>query len=85
MVNLVRGRRSFYCKLGKEASTVQFDETGDKFFMVVDEKISVHESEDAKLICELDNRKRVLCAAPGAVCPVSLPRFVNSISLCMSF
>ncbi|KAK4440191.1 p21-activated protein kinase-interacting protein 1-like [Sesamum alatum] len=66
MVNLVRGRRSFYCKLSKEASIVQFDETGEKFFMVVDEKVSVHESEDAKLIVELDNRKRVLCAAPGA-------------------
>ncbi|CAA3014566.1 p21-activated kinase-interacting 1-like [Olea europaea subsp. europaea] len=33
--------------------------------MVADEKISLHESEDAKLIFELDNRKRVLCAAPG--------------------
>ncbi|PIN10688.1 WD40 repeat-containing protein [Handroanthus impetiginosus] len=65
MVNLVRGRRSFYCKLSKEASIVQFDGTGEKFFMVVDEKISVHESEDAKLIFELDNNKRVLCAAPG--------------------
>lgn len=85
MVNLVRGRRSFYCKLSKEASIVQFDETGEKFLMVVDEKISVHESEDAKLICELDNRKRVLCAAPGAVRPVSLTRFFNSISLYISF
>ncbi|KAK6150083.1 hypothetical protein DH2020_017608 [Rehmannia glutinosa] len=65
MVNLVRGRRSFYCKLGKEASIVQFDETGQNFFMVVDEKIGVHESEDAKLIFELDNKKRVLCAVPG--------------------
>ncbi|KAG8385256.1 hypothetical protein BUALT_Bualt03G0023100 [Buddleja alternifolia] len=66
MVNLVRGRRSFYCRLNKESSIVQFDETGEKFFMVVDEKISVHESEDAKLILELDNKKRVLCASPGA-------------------
>ncbi|KAI3455977.1 hypothetical protein Pfo_012640 [Paulownia fortunei] len=55
MVNLVRGRRSFYCKLSKEAN----------FFMAVDEKISVHESEDARLIIELDNKKRVLCAVPG--------------------
>ncbi|PIN18976.1 WD40 repeat-containing protein [Handroanthus impetiginosus] len=66
MVNLVRGRWSFYCKLSKEASIVQFDGTGKKFFMVVDEKISVHESEDAKLIFKLDNNKRVLCAALGA-------------------
>ncbi|XP_073048233.1 uncharacterized protein [Primulina eburnea] len=66
MVNLVRGRRSFYCRLNKESSIVQFDGTGDKFFMVVDEKITVHESEDAKLIFELDNGKKVLCAAPGS-------------------
>lgn len=65
MVNLVRGRRSFYCRLGKEASIVKFDSTGDKFFMVMDEKVSVHESEDARLVLELNNQKRVLCAAPG--------------------
>lgn len=67
MVNLVRGRRSFYCRLGKEASIVKFDSTGDKFFMVMDEKVSVHESEDARLVLELNNQKRVLCAAPGNV------------------
>ncbi|KAL3833664.1 hypothetical protein ACJIZ3_008400 [Penstemon smallii] len=65
MVNLVRGRRSFYCKLDKESSIVQFNQKGDKFIMVVDEKISVHDSEDAKLITELDNKKRVLCTAAG--------------------
>lgn len=65
MVNLVRGRRSFYCKLSKESSIVQFDKSGDKFFMAVDDKIGVHESEDAKLIVEMDSNKRVLCAAPG--------------------
>lgn len=73
MVNLVRGRRSFFCKLSKESSIVQFDVSGDKFFMAVDEKISLHESEDAKLILELDNKKRVLCAAPGSVRFLSLP------------
>ncbi|XP_042045078.1 p21-activated protein kinase-interacting protein 1-like [Salvia splendens] len=30
LVNLVRGRRSFYSKIGKEASLVQFDESGDE-------------------------------------------------------
>ncbi|KAL3643672.1 hypothetical protein CASFOL_014487 [Castilleja foliolosa] len=65
IVNLVRGRRSFYCKLSKEASIVQFDQTGDKFFMAVDEKVGVHEAEDARLILELDNKKKVLCAVPG--------------------
>lgn len=76
LVNLVRGRRSFYCKLSKEASIVQFDETGEKFFMVIDDKISVHESEDAKLIFELDNKKKVLCAASGAVRSLSLSLFI---------
>ncbi|XP_057494993.1 uncharacterized protein LOC130780057 [Actinidia eriantha] len=65
MVNLVRGRRSFYCRLRKEASIVKFDLGGDKFFMVMDEKVSLHESEDARLVFELDNQRRVLCAAPG--------------------
>ncbi|KVH97385.1 p21-activated protein kinase-interacting protein 1-like [Cynara cardunculus var. scolymus] len=65
MVNLVRGRRSFYCKMGKEASVVKFDCSGDKFFMGMDEKISVHEAEDAKLIVELEANKKVLCIAPG--------------------
>ncbi|XP_073134084.1 uncharacterized protein [Henckelia pumila] len=66
MVNLVRGRRSFYCRLNKESSIVHFDGTGEKFFMVVDEKVTLHEAEDAKLVTELDNGKKVLCAAPGA-------------------
>ncbi|KAK6932171.1 WD40 repeat [Dillenia turbinata] len=67
MVNLVRGRRSFSCKMWKEASIVKYDESGEKFFMVEDEKVSVHEAEDAKLILELDNRKRVLCATLGSL------------------
>lgn len=65
MVNLVRGRRSFYCRLGKEASIVKFDGSGERFFMVMDEKVSVHMSEDAKLVLELEGQKKLLCAAPG--------------------
>ncbi|XP_047310728.1 p21-activated protein kinase-interacting protein 1-like [Impatiens glandulifera] len=65
MMNLVRGRRSFYCRMGKEASIVRYNFSGDKFFMVTDEKISVHESEDARLSLELDSQKKVLCASPG--------------------
>lgn len=67
MVNLVRGRRSFYCRLGKEASIVKFNETGKTFYMVMDEKVSVHESEDARIILEFNNAKRVLSAASGKV------------------
>ncbi|KAK9267270.1 hypothetical protein L1049_009692 [Liquidambar formosana] len=65
MLNLVRGRRSFYCRLGEEASLVKYGLGGDKFFMAMEEKVSVHEAEDARLVFELKNRKRVLCAAPG--------------------
>ncbi|CAN8238649.1 unnamed protein product [Cochlearia groenlandica] len=67
MLNLVRGKRSFCCRLGHEASLVKFDTSGERFFMVVDSKVGVHQSEDAKLLLELDNnsRKRILCACPG--------------------
>lgn len=75
MLNLVRGRRSFYCRMGKEASLVRFDSGGDKFFMVTDNKISVHEAEDAKIVAELENPEKVLCAASGEV---SFSGFENS-------
>ncbi|KAI4300043.1 hypothetical protein L6164_033462 [Bauhinia variegata] len=65
MVNLVRGRRSFYCRLGSQASLVKYDLSGNKFFMAMGEKVSVHEAEDARLLFELENQKQVLCAAPG--------------------
>ncbi|ONI11043.1 hypothetical protein PRUPE_4G084200 [Prunus persica] len=65
MINLVRGRRSFYCRLGKEASLVTYDGSGDKFYMAMEDKVMVHEAEDARLLCELENSKRVLCVEPG--------------------
>lgn len=65
MSNLIRGKRSFNCKLGKEAAIVKFDVKGERFFMVSDEKVGVHMAEDAKLLFELENQKKVLCAAPG--------------------
>lgn len=67
MVNLVRGRRSFYCRLGKEATIVGFDGSGDRFVMVVGDRVGVHESEDAKLVLELDCKRTVLCVAHGSV------------------
>lgn len=69
MLNLVRGKRSFCCRLGHEASLVKFDPSGERFFMVVNSKVGVHQSEDAKLLLELENptRKRILCASPGEV------------------
>ncbi|RYR50605.1 hypothetical protein Ahy_A07g037233 isoform B [Arachis hypogaea] len=65
MVNLVRGRRSFCCRLGKEASIVRYDLAGDRFFMAMEEKVTVHGAEDARLLFELDCQKKVLCATPA--------------------
>lgn len=67
MVNLVRGRRSFFCRLGKEATIVRFSLDGNRFFMGMENKITVHEAEDAKFICEFESPKRILCAAAGEV------------------
>ncbi|KAJ3674525.1 hypothetical protein LUZ60_005141 [Juncus effusus] len=65
MVNLVRGRRSFSCRIEKEASIVKYGESGDWFVIVQDGRVSVHNSEDAKALQEIDCGKRVLCLAPG--------------------
>ncbi|GAB2297290.1 hypothetical protein Dimus_031402 [Dionaea muscipula] len=65
MVNLVRGRRSFCCMLGKEATIVRFSLGGERFFMVMDDKVTVHEAEDAKLVWEFECKKRILCATGG--------------------
>ncbi|XP_057433073.1 uncharacterized protein LOC130725900 [Lotus japonicus] len=64
MVNLVRGRRSFCCRLDNEATIVKFNAAGDAFFMAADETVSVHQAEDARLLFQLQCPKRVLCAAP---------------------
>ncbi|KAG6489595.1 hypothetical protein ZIOFF_050870 [Zingiber officinale] len=66
LINLVRGRRSFSCRLDREASIVKYEcGDGGRFFMVSEERITVHDSEDAKMIHELNGQKRVLCVAPG--------------------
>lgn len=67
MVNLVRARRSFCCKLEKEVSIVEYSVDGGKFFMVSEEKVTVHEAEDAKIVGEFECSKRILCALPGEV------------------
>lgn len=71
---------------------MRFDSSGgDKFFMVMDEKISVHESEDAKIVCELENRKRVLCAASAEVSLLGLSPslcifcYCYSLQICFSY
>ncbi|THU74894.1 hypothetical protein C4D60_Mb04t38220 [Musa balbisiana] len=66
LINLVRGRRSFSCRLDREASIVRYGcGDGGRFYMVADERITVHDSEDARLIQEMDGQKRVLCVAPS--------------------
>ncbi|GAB2209889.1 hypothetical protein Droror1_Dr00027115 [Drosera rotundifolia] len=65
LVNLVRGRRSFVGRLGKEATVVGFGLDGERFWMGIGERVSVHQAEDAKLVWEFECKKRVLCAAAG--------------------
>ncbi|KAF5181914.1 p21-activated protein kinase-interacting protein 1-like, partial [Thalictrum thalictroides] len=65
MLNLVRGRRSFFCRLDKEATILKYNLEGEKFFIVNEEKVSIHDSEDAKLVLEMENQKRILCIAPA--------------------
>ncbi|XP_071707750.1 uncharacterized protein [Rutidosis leptorrhynchoides] len=65
MVNLVRGRKSFSFRLGEEALLVEYDTSGDKFFMGMDDKVSAHDAESAKLIVDMEAEKRIICIAPG--------------------
>lgn len=46
---------------------MDFNGDGDKFYLATEEKVTVHEAEDAKLVCEMENPKRVLCAEPSEV------------------
>ncbi|PIA45806.1 hypothetical protein AQUCO_01600207v1 [Aquilegia coerulea] len=63
MLNLERGRRSYYQRIDKEATILKYDLKGEKFFMVSEEKVSMHDSMDAKLVLEIENQKRILCIA----------------------
>lgn len=44
---------------------MKFDVSGDRFFMAAEKKVSVHDTEDARLLFELECSKTVLCAAPA--------------------
>uniref|UniRef100_A0A0E0MPL8 Uncharacterized protein n=1 Tax=Oryza punctata TaxID=4537 RepID=A0A0E0MPL8_ORYPU len=68
MLNLVRGRRSFSCRLERPATAVAYAEDGaggDRFVMAAEEKVTVHDSEDARIIHEIDCGKKVLAFAPA--------------------
>ncbi|KAG6507336.1 hypothetical protein ZIOFF_032678 [Zingiber officinale] len=66
LINLVRGRKSFSCRLDRAASIARYGcGYGGRFFTVSEERITVHDSEDAKMIRELNRQKRLLCIAPA--------------------
>lgn len=71
MVNLLNGRRTFCSRLDKEAGLVKYGLGGsagkDMFFMGVEQKVYVHDSEDARILMEFEARSKVLCIAPGEV------------------
>ncbi|GKU92619.1 hypothetical protein SLEP1_g6326 [Rubroshorea leprosula] len=67
MFNFIRGKWSFCGRFGREATLVKFEVSGESFFMISEKKVGVHVAEDARLLFELEIRKRVLCAAPGDV------------------
>jgi len=87
MLNLVRGRRSFACRLERPASAVAYAEDrdgGDRFVMAAEEKVSVHDSVDARVIHQMDCGKRVLAMAPAKVPP--LPgHHVELVMECLGF
>ncbi|KAL4200632.1 hypothetical protein AMTRI_Chr02g212120 [Amborella trichopoda] len=65
MMNLIKGRRSFGCKLQREASLIRYGLDGKTFFVVTEGVISGHDSEDARLLLSMENSKRVNCIAPA--------------------
>lgn len=68
MLNLVRGRRSFACRLEHPASAIAYAEDrdgGDRFVMAAENKVSVHDSVDARVIHDMDCGKKVLAMAPA--------------------
>jgi protein MAK11 len=70
MLNLVRGRRSFTCHLQHPASNITYAQDtngGDRFMVATEEKVTVHDSMDAKIIHEMDCGKRVLAFMPAKV------------------
>ncbi|GAB2216196.1 hypothetical protein Droror1_Dr00023966 [Drosera rotundifolia] len=50
-------------KMVKEATLVGFGLDGERFWMGMGERVSVHQVKDAKLIWEFECKKRVLCTA----------------------
>ena len=47
---------------------MRFESSGDRFFMAMEEKVMMHDAEDARLLFELEYQKRVLCAVPTKIC-----------------
>lgn len=64
MFDLIKGRCTFKSNLQKEATVIEFDSKGgDTYSMVIEDVVSVHNAEDARLLHSLHHKKRVLCLA----------------------
>uniref|UniRef100_A0A0D6R7M5 Uncharacterized protein n=1 Tax=Araucaria cunninghamii TaxID=56994 RepID=A0A0D6R7M5_ARACU len=66
MFNLIKGRCTFTSNLQKEATLIEFNSrVGDSYSVGIDEVVSVHNAEDARLLHSLQHSKRVLCLSPA--------------------
>lgn len=64
MFDLIKGRCTFKSNLQKEATAIEFNSKGgDIYSMVIEDTVSVHNAEDARLLHSLHHKKRVLCLA----------------------
>lgn len=64
MFDLIKGRCTFKSNLQKEATAIDFSSKGgDIYSMVMENVVSVHSAEDARLLHSLHHKKRVLCLA----------------------
>lgn len=64
MFDLIKGRCTFKSNLQKEATAIEFNSKGGDFYsMVIEDVVSVHNAEDARLLHSLHHKKRVLCLA----------------------
>ncbi|XP_078438297.1 transducin/WD40 repeat-like superfamily protein [Wolffia australiana] len=65
LINLVRGRRSFACRLPREAALVRFSPaSGDRFVIAAGDRLSIHAAEDAREEGSATAQRRILSIAP---------------------
>ncbi|GLJ54195.1 hypothetical protein SUGI_1161880 [Cryptomeria japonica] len=65
MFNLIKGRCTFTSNLQKEATVIEFNSmVGDSYSVAIEDVVSVHNAEDARLLHSLQHGKRVNCVSP---------------------